>query len=46
MRKALFKRDLERNGKNRNVFEFDVKKRRWDYFLRKKILFKLKRLSF
>ena len=26
MRKALFKRGLERNCKNKNVLEFDVKK--------------------
>ena len=26
LRKALFKRGLERNGKNKNVLEFDVEK--------------------
>ena len=38
LRKALFKRGLERNRKNKNVLEFDVEKIRWDFFLIEKRL--------
>ena len=31
LRKALFKRGLERNGKNKNVLEFDVEKDPFKY---------------
>ena len=32
LRKVLFKKCLERNGKNKNVLEFGVEKREWDFF--------------
>ena len=41
LRKALFKRGLEKNGKNKNVLEFDVEKDGGIIFLTKKCLRKL-----